>query len=106
MRWQAAADASCPGQLLMMAAGQDGGNSEMFRKTEENIKKKKKNEQRKQLRRLALKEINMLYSGGSTFISTNQAMASENLDNSSEAGSSSQLHLVTKLLINNELELF
>lgn len=55
MRWQAAADASCPGQLLMMAAGQDGGNSEMFRKTEENIKKKKKKQAEKTAEKTSFK---------------------------------------------------
>lgn len=57
MGWQAAADTSCAGQLLMAAVGQDGGNTEMFRKTEENIKKWQK---RKQLRGLALEELPIL----------------------------------------------
>lgn len=101
MRWQAAADASCPGQLLVEAAGQDGGDTEMFRKAEENIKKKKKKQRAKgkQLRGLALKEINVLSSGcgrgrggGVPHVSVQIRLylASENLDNSSEASSSSR----------------
>lgn len=90
MRWQAAADASCLGQLLMKAAGQDGGNSEMFRKIEENIKKtsKRKTAEGTSFER---NKYAILKGGGAHLsVQIRLYLASENLDTSSRAGSSSQ----------------